>query len=136
MLIRNVSATGEGKITGTVKLAGTAPHQRAIDMSKEPYCQKLHADHPVTLENVVVGSNGGLQNVVVYVSVFDDVGRNLVATKFPLTPGFQSGSPDASGMLVYRNAIQIRKGERHRVVVAVRDAITDSVGMATEVVKF
>src|SRR5437660_7374225 len=68
MLSRNVSAAGEGKLTGTVKLAGTAPHQRAIDMSQEPYCQKLHADHPVTLENVVVGSNGGLQNVVVYVS--------------------------------------------------------------------
>jgi hypothetical protein len=37
-------------------------------MSKEPYCQKLHADHPVALENVVVGPNGGLQNAVVYIS--------------------------------------------------------------------
>ena len=68
MLSRNVSAAGEGKITGTVKLAGAAPHQKPIDMSKEPYCQKLHADHPVALENVVVGPNGGLQNAVVYIS--------------------------------------------------------------------
>src|SRR5919109_83181 len=68
MLSRNVSAAGEGKITGTVKLAGTAPRQKPIDMSKEPYCQKLHADHPVTLENVVAGPNGGLQNAVVYIS--------------------------------------------------------------------
>lgn len=68
MLSRNVSAAGESKITGTIKLEGTAPRQKPIDMSKEPYCQKLHADHPVTLENVVVGSNGGLQNVVVYIS--------------------------------------------------------------------
>ncbi|MBV9069757.1 MAG: VWA domain-containing protein [Acidobacteria bacterium] len=80
--------------------------------------------------------SGVAANVVVYVSVFNEVGKNLVATRFPLTPGFKSGSPDANGMLVYRNAIQIRKGERHRVVVAVRDAITDSVGMATEEVKF
>src|SRR5436853_6824009 len=68
MLSRNVSAAGEGKIAGTVKLAGTAPHQKPIDRSKEPFWQKLHADHPVTLENVVVGSSGGLQNVVVYIS--------------------------------------------------------------------
>jgi VWFA-related protein len=80
--------------------------------------------------------SGVAANVVVYVSVFNDVGKNLVATRFPLNPGFKSGTPDANGMLVYRNAIQVRKGERHRVVVAVRDAITESIGMATEVVKF
>jgi hypothetical protein len=68
MLSRNVIAAGEGKITGTIKLDGTPPHQRPIDMSKEPSCQKQHEGHPVTTENVVVGTNGGLQNVVVYVS--------------------------------------------------------------------
>jgi uncharacterized protein (DUF2141 family) len=68
MLSRNVNAAAEGKITGTIKLAGTPPRQKPIDMSKEPYCQKLHAEHPVTLENVVAGANGGLQNVVVYIS--------------------------------------------------------------------
>src|SRR5262245_42527313 len=68
MLSRNVSAAGEGKITGTIKLDGTAPHQKPIDMSKEPSCQKVHEGHPVTTENVVVGPNNGLQNVVVYIS--------------------------------------------------------------------
>jgi VWFA-related protein len=79
---------------------------------------------------------GVAAKVVVYVSVFDDAGKNLVASNFPLTPAFTSGVPDANGSLVYRNAIKLRKGERHRVVVAVRDTITDSVGMATEVVQF
>src|SRR5213082_1385037 len=65
---RNVSAAGEGKFTGTVKLDGTAPHQRPIDMSKEPSCQKEHAGHPVTTENVVAGPNGGLEWVTVYIS--------------------------------------------------------------------
>jgi len=79
---------------------------------------------------------GVAANLMVYVSVFNDVGKNLVATSIPLTPGFQSGTADLKGTMVYRNAIKLRKGERHRVVVAVRDVVTDSVGMATEVVKF
>jgi VWFA-related protein len=82
------------------------------------------------------GKSGVAANVVVYVSVFSDVGKNLVASAFPLTPGFKSGTPDVNGTLVYRNAITLRKDERHRVVVAVRDTITDSIGMATEVVRF
>ncbi len=65
---QNVSAAGEGKITGTVKLTGTPPHERPIDMSKEPYCQKLHASNPVKTENVVAGPDGGLEWVVIYIS--------------------------------------------------------------------
>ena len=58
----------EGGITGTVKLEGTAPHQRPIDMSKEPACAAVHKANPVTTENVIAGSEGGLKNVVVYIS--------------------------------------------------------------------
>jgi plastocyanin len=55
-------------ITGTVKLDGMAPHQKGIDMSKEPSCAAIHKDKPATQENVIVGSGGGLANVVVYIS--------------------------------------------------------------------
>src|SRR5579863_9042619 len=55
-----VSAAGEGKISGTVKLDGTAPHMKGIDMSKDPFCAKAHASDPGHLETVVVGSGGGL----------------------------------------------------------------------------
>ena len=65
---RKVSAAGEGKITGTVKLDGAAPHMKGIDMSKDPYCSKAHADSPGHLETVVVGASGGLENVVLYLS--------------------------------------------------------------------
>src|SRR5437773_8263768 len=65
---RSVSAAAEGKITGTIKLDGTPAHQRPIDMSKEPNCQKAHAGHPVTTETVVTGPNNTLQYVVVYIS--------------------------------------------------------------------
>ena len=64
----HVKAAGEGSITGTVKLNGTAPHMKGIDMSKDPYCVAQHKDNPAKLENVVVGSNGGIQNVVLYLS--------------------------------------------------------------------
>lgn len=65
---RKVSAAGEGKIAGTVKFNGTAPHMKGIDMSKDPYCVKAHADNPAHLETVVVGQGGGLENVVLYLS--------------------------------------------------------------------
>jgi len=57
-----------GGITGTVKLDGTAPHQRPIDMSKEPACAAVHKANPITTENVVAASGGSLKNVVVYIS--------------------------------------------------------------------
>src|SRR5436309_3486099 len=70
----NVSAAATGKITGTIKLNGTAPHQKPIDMSKEPACAKEHASNPVTTENVVVSATGGLRWVVVYISDGLDAG--------------------------------------------------------------
>jgi plastocyanin len=63
-----VSAAGGAKVTGTAKLDGTAPKQKPIDMAKEPSCAQIHASSPITTEAVVVGANGGLKNVVVYVS--------------------------------------------------------------------
>ena len=68
ILGRKVNAAGEGKITGTVKLDGPAPHMKGIDMSKDPYCAKAHASDPAHLETYVVGANGGLENVVLYIS--------------------------------------------------------------------
>jgi plastocyanin len=58
----------DGKITGTVKLDGAAPHMKGIDMSKDPYCVKASADNPAHLELVVVGKDNGLENVVLYIS--------------------------------------------------------------------
>ena len=68
LLGQHVSAAGEGKITGTVKLDGVAPHMKGIDMSKDPYCSKAHESSPAHLETVVAGASGGLENVVLYIS--------------------------------------------------------------------
>src|SRR5947209_12988436 len=67
ILGRKVKAAGEGKITGTLKLTGTAPHIKGIDMWKDPYCVKANAT-PAHLETVVAGSGGGLENVDLYIS--------------------------------------------------------------------
>lgn len=61
-------AVTTGRITGTVKLDGQAPRQKLIDMSKDPSCAEMRAATQATAENVVVGANGGLANVVVYIS--------------------------------------------------------------------
>ena len=85
-LERGVKAAppSEAGITGTIKLDGTAPHQKPIDMSKEPYCQNLHKANPVTMETVVVGSDGGLKNVVVYISEgLSGAAANEVAPQTP-----------------------------------------------------
>jgi len=65
---QKVNAAGEGTITGTVKLDGAAPHMKGIDMSKDPYCVKAHANDPAYLQTVEVGANGGLENVVLFIS--------------------------------------------------------------------
>jgi plastocyanin len=81
ILGQNVRAAGEGKITGTVKLSGPAPHMRGIDMSKDPWCVKANPTPP-KMETVVVGQGGGLENVVLYIS--DWSGPAEAITKVPV----------------------------------------------------
>jgi plastocyanin len=82
ILGQKVNAAGEGKITGTVKLDGAAPHMKGIDMSKDPYCVKQHANDTPHLEGVVVGASGGLDNVVLYIS--DWSGAAQTSTEVPV----------------------------------------------------
>jgi hypothetical protein len=53
-------------VHGVVKFQGTAPKGNPIDMSADPYCAK--ANPGTKSMDIVVGSGGGLENVVVYVS--------------------------------------------------------------------
>jgi hypothetical protein len=71
-------------ITGTIKLEGTAPHQKPIDMSKEPACAAVHKANPVTTETVVAGADGGLKNVVIYIS--DGLSGSAATEVTPETP--------------------------------------------------
>ena len=79
-----VQAAGEGKITGSVKFTGTPPHMKGIDMSKDPWCAKQHASDPAHLENVVVSSGGGLENVVLYISQGLTASAEAVPSQVPV----------------------------------------------------
>lgn len=54
-------------VAGVVKFQGTGPKPTRIDVSQDPLCAKAHPT-PLTAEDIVVGANEGLANVVVYVS--------------------------------------------------------------------
>jgi hypothetical protein len=53
-------------LTGKVVLQGTPKPERTIDMAADPRCGALH-DKPVTTRHYVVGADGGLANVLVFV---------------------------------------------------------------------
>jgi len=104
-----VSAASTGKISGTVKLDGAAPHMKGIDMSKDPYCAKYHASDPAHLELVVVGKNGGLENVVLYLS--QGLSAEAANQKSAATPVF-----DQKGCMYTPHVIAMNPGEDFKVI--------------------
>jgi plastocyanin len=62
------AGTESAVVTGKVILKGTPPKAKALDLSKEPACVKMHANDPLFAENIVTGTGNTLGNVVVYIS--------------------------------------------------------------------
>ena len=60
-----VDTATAGSISGMVKLDGTPPKMKVINMAAEASCAKQHST-PATSQEVVVGKDGALENVVVY----------------------------------------------------------------------
>src|SRR4051812_5669510 len=58
------SIASAADITGKVKLTGTPPPEKQIQL--DPTCGKLH-DKPLTTRHYVVGADNGLGNVFVYI---------------------------------------------------------------------
>jgi Carboxypeptidase regulatory-like domain len=54
-------------VTGTVKFDGAPPKEAKLKTDSDPFCAKAHASAPLVAEEVVVGKDGALANVVVYV---------------------------------------------------------------------
>jgi plastocyanin len=108
ILSQKVSAAGEGSITGSVKLTGTPPHMRGIDMSKDPYCVKQH-NNPVQMENVVVGSGGGLDNVVLYIS------QGLTGNEASAVPS-EEPTFDQKGCMYIPHVLAVDVGQKYKVI--------------------
>ena len=77
-----VDSASAGTITGNIKLDGTPPAMRTVNMGAAAKCGELHST-PMTSEEVVAGANGTLQNVVVYLK------GNLLAVC--LSAGYDAG---------------------------------------------
>lgn len=60
-------APTESGVTGKVTLSGPAPSDPIINMAADPVCAKLHPK-PALTEEVVLGPENALANVLVYVS--------------------------------------------------------------------
>ena len=78
-----VAAEGsaETNLTGKVSLAGPAPKNHPINMATDPVCSKAHAG-PATSEEVVIGPDNAVANVLVYISE-GLAGRTFDAPKQP-----------------------------------------------------
>jgi plastocyanin len=60
-----VDAATAGSLTGVVKFEGVPRKMKVINMAAVPNCAKMHSS-PAMTEDVLLGDNGTLQNVVVY----------------------------------------------------------------------
>ena len=60
-----VDAATAGSVAGIVKFEGTPRKARVINMAAVPNCAKMHSS-PAMADDVLLGDNGTLQNVVVY----------------------------------------------------------------------
>jgi plastocyanin len=103
-----VDAAAAGSVTGVVKLDGIPPKMRVINMAAEPACAKVHANQPAMTEDVVPGSNGTLQNVVVYLQ--DDFNQYTFAV--PTAPI----TIDQKGCQYFPHVLALRTGQALQVI--------------------
>jgi plastocyanin len=103
-----VDSATAGTVTGTIKLDGTAPKPRNINMAAEPNCAKEHTGSPATTEDVVPGDGGTLQNVVVYLK------GDFTQYSFP--PATDPVTIDQKGCQYHPHVLALQAGEPLSVV--------------------
>lgn len=91
-----------GGIAGKVVFNGEAPAPQPVSMAADPYCQSAHSE-AVTDTPVVVGEDGGLANVLVYVS--DGLGN----WSFPVPE--EPAVLDQQGCLYHPHVLAVRAGQ-------------------------
>jgi plastocyanin len=94
-------------VTGVVKFKGIAAKPSRIDMSADPYCAQAHPSSATT-EELLTDPNGGLENVVVYVS------DGLGATTFPIPS--EPAVMEQKGCQYKPHVLAMRAGQKLNVV--------------------
>ena len=80
------TAAGTATLRGVVKFVGAVPKSTTVNMAADQSCAKQHRA-PVLSQDVVTDANGGLQNVIVFISdglgnqTFDPPSQPVVLTQ-------------------------------------------------------
>jgi VWFA-related protein len=83
----------------------------------------------------VPAGDGSIARVDFFVSVFDDRGALVRATRTIREAHARSGTEGEGNFIESRN-VRLRKGVPYRVVVAIHDQVSDAVGIMSQVVRF
>jgi hypothetical protein len=68
LIVSPISLFAGTRVVGHVTFNGSVGKLKALDLSKEPVCAKLHASEPLYPESILTGPHNSLRNVVIYVS--------------------------------------------------------------------
>lgn len=98
----SVDPSTAGNVSGVVTFTGTPPAMDVIDVSEESVCAEKHTEGPVTSERVVVGADGGLAHVFVYVK------EGLSGHTFPTPP---AAVIDQSGCVYIPHVLGLQVGQ-------------------------
>jgi plastocyanin len=75
------SLGGTASVRGVVKLTGTPPPREKVTVTGDPICEEAYRERPLQSSDVLVGPDGGLANVFVYVKRGFDAVRFAVPTE-------------------------------------------------------
>ena len=98
----SVFAADGGSVTGKITLAGKAPEAKKRPADTDAKCKAMHPDG-VPIRNYIVGADGGLANVFVYVKA------GLEGKKFP--PSTTAVTLDQQGCLYNPMVFGIQVGQ-------------------------
>jgi VWFA-related protein len=95
----------------------------------------LHARIAAKDLQFVPTAEGPVAKVDMFLTVFDDHGRRVVARRF-LNEAHAASGTESNGDFVDTRSILIKRGVPYRVVVAVHDQVTDAIGITSKTVRF
>lgn len=101
------TVTNAAIIKGTVKIQGTLPKPAHVSMASDPSCAKLHPSG-VSAEDIIADSNGGLENVIVFVS--DGLGDRT------FTPPAQPAVMEQKGCMYEPHVVAMQANQALEVV--------------------
>ncbi len=111
-LVTPAVAADTASITGKVTFIGEKPKIENIRFSADPYCEKFHADKPVSRQDVLINANDTLSNVIVHVKKGLPAGATYPTPAKPAVINQQGClyTPHALGVMV-NQTVEIRNSD-------------------------